>query len=157
VSCRWIAVAGLNHVAFALDGRTLATGEPTNGEMNPPPARIVTRSTRSGDWRARTRPIAGGRLAGYTRDGRFLLVVSGERRSMLLDARTLTRVKTFAVGGAVALSPAANDAAFGHPDGSVTLLDLDTGRKGGPVGAGEREHPGGELQPRLQDDCDRCR
>jgi len=76
---------------------------------------------------------------------------------MLLDARTLTRVKTFAVGGAVALSPAADDAAFGHPDGSVTLLDLDTGRKDGPVGAGEREHPGGELQPRRQDDCDRCR
>ena len=43
---------------------------------------------------------------------------------MLFDARTLKRVRTFPVGGAAALSPAADEAAFGHADGTVTLLDL---------------------------------
>ena len=114
-------------VAFAPDGRTFATGEPTTGRVSPPPAVIVLRNARTGLAAARTAPIQAGRLAGYTRDGRFLLVVAGDRRSLLLDARTLKRARTFPVGGAAALSPAADEAAFGHADGSVTLVDLGTG------------------------------
>jgi WD40 repeat protein len=90
---------------------------------------IVARTAGSGSVRARTAPIGGARLAGYTHDGRFLLVVSEGRRSLLLDARTLKRVRAFGVGGAAAVSPTADEAAFGHPDGSVTLLDLGTGMK----------------------------
>ena len=116
-------------VAFAPDGRTFATGEPLNGKMHPPPALIVSWDARTGTARAKTGPIAGGRLTGYTRDGRFLLVVSGERRSLLLDARTLKRLRTFPVGGAAALSPSADEAAFGHADGTVTLLDLASGER----------------------------
>ena len=116
-------------VAFAPDGRTFATGEPVNGTAHPPPAEVVVREARSGLARARTGPVRAGRLAGYTSDGRLLLVVSGTRRSLLLDARTLKRAGTLAVGGAAALSPTANRAAFGHADGSVTLVDLNSGRK----------------------------
>ena len=116
-------------VAFAPDGRTFATDEPVNGTAHPPPAEIVVRDARTGRPRAQTGPVRGGRLAGYTSDGRFLLVVSGTRRSVLLDARTLKRARTFAVGGAAALSPTADQAAFGHADGTVTLVDLNSGRK----------------------------
>ena len=116
-------------IAFAPDGRTFATGEPLNGRMHPPPALIVSWDARTGTARAQTGPIAGGRLTGYTRDGRSLLVVSGERRSLLLDARTLKRLRTFPVGGAAALSPSADEAAFGHADGTVTLLDLASGKR----------------------------
>src|ERR671930_296947 len=116
-------------VAFAPDGHTFATGEPVSGRTSPPPAVIVVRDARSGRARAQTGPVPGGRLAGYTRDGRFLLVVSGSLRSLLLDARTLKRTRTFAVGGAAALSPASDVAAFGHADGTVTILDLSSGRR----------------------------
>jgi WD40 repeat protein len=116
-------------VAFAPDGRTFATGEPVTGMTSPPPEVIVARDAKTGLPRAQTGPIPGGRLAGYTRDGRFLLVGSGERTSLLFDARTLKRARTFDIGGAAALSPTADEAAFGHPDASVTLLDLATGRK----------------------------
>ena len=116
-------------VAFAPDGRTFATGEPINGTMHPPPASVVSWDARTANARARTGPIAGGRLTGYTRDGRSLLVVSGERRSLLLDARTLKRLRTFPVGGAAALSPSADEAAFGHADGTVTLLELGSGKR----------------------------
>ena len=114
-------------VAFAPDGRTFATGEPTTGRVSPPPEVIVLRDARTGLAAARTTPIPAGRLAGYTRDGRFLLVVAGDRRSLLLDTRTLRRTRTFPVGGAAALSPAADEAAFAHADGTVTLLNLGTG------------------------------
>src|SRR5919204_58564 len=116
-------------VAFAPDGRTFATGEPVTGMTSPPPAVIVVRDARTAHLRATSRPIPGGRLAGYTRDGRSLLVVSGKRRSVLLDARTLKRTRTFAPGGVAALSPASDEAAFGHANGGVTLLDLGTGKK----------------------------
>jgi WD40 repeat protein/DNA-binding SARP family transcriptional activator len=118
----------IGDVAFAPDGRTFATSEPLNGTSHPPPVLIVVRDARTGFARPETAEIRGGRLAGYTRDGRFLVVTSGPRRSLLLDAGTLKRARTFPVGGATALSPAANEAAFGHADGSVTLLDLHTGK-----------------------------
>ena len=116
-------------VAFAPDGRTFATGEPRQRDQ-PPAARDDRFQGRSHRQRtAQTGPIAGGRLTGYTRDGRFLLVVSGERRSLLLDGRTLKRFRTFPVGGAAALSPSADEAAFGHADGTVTLLELGSGKR----------------------------
>jgi WD40 repeat protein/DNA-binding SARP family transcriptional activator len=127
-------------VAFAPDGRTFATGEPVNSTTSPPPAVIAVRDVRTELPRAQSAPIPAARLAGYTRDGRFLLVSTGSRTSVLLDARTLKRAQTLPLGGAAALSPAAEQAAFGHDDGSVTLLDLRTreertlsGQAGGSV------------------------
>ena len=115
-------------VAFAPDGHTLATGEPVNGTSHPPAAVIVLRDVLTGEVRAQSRPIPAGRLIGYTRGG-SLLVASGAGRSLLLDARTLRHERTFAVGGAGALSPASDEAAFGHADGTVTLVDLGSGRR----------------------------
>jgi WD40 repeat protein/DNA-binding SARP family transcriptional activator len=115
-------------VAVAPDGRTMATGESVNGTSHPPPEVIVLRDVRTGDARAQTRLVPAGRLIGYTRDGRFLLVVSGDRKSLLLDARTLKRARTLTAGGAAALSPVSDEAAFGHVDGSVTLVELNSGR-----------------------------
>ena len=46
-----------------------------------------------------------------------------------MDARTLKRLRTFPVGGAAALSPSADEAAFGHADGTVTLLELGSGTR----------------------------
>lgn len=115
-------------VAFAPGGRMLATGEPVNGTSHPPAAVIVLRDVRTGDVRAQSRRIPAGRLIGYTRGG-SLLVASGARRSLLLDARTLRPERTFAVGGAGAISPTSNQAAFGHADGTVTVVDLRSGAR----------------------------
>ncbi len=46
-----------------------------------------------------------------------------------MDGRTLKRFRTFPVGGAAALSPSADEAAFGHADGTVTLLELGSGKR----------------------------
>jgi WD40 repeat protein/DNA-binding SARP family transcriptional activator len=115
-------------VAFAPDGHTLATGEFGYHHSSPPDEVIVLRQGRTGRPLARTAPIRG-RLAGYTGDGRFLLVVVGKRRSLLYDARTLKLARTFDGGGLAALSPTSDRAAFGHADGSVTLANLQTGRR----------------------------
>jgi WD40 repeat protein/DNA-binding SARP family transcriptional activator len=112
-------------VAFAPDGRTFATGEAVTGMTSPPPEVIALREARTGRARARTAPIPAGRLAGYTSDGRFLLVVTGKTSSVLLDARTLGRTRALPVGGvAAALSPVAEQAAFGQADGSLSIVDL---------------------------------
>jgi WD40 repeat protein len=112
-------------VAFDPGGRTFVTGEAVTGTTSPPPEVIVLRNARTGRPRARTAPIRAGRLAGYTNDGRFLLVVTGNTSSVLLDARTLRRTRTLPEGGvAAALSPVADQAAFGHADGSLSLVDL---------------------------------
>ena len=136
-------------VAFAPDGRSFATGELVNGTMHPPPAVVVSWDARTADARARSGQIAGGRLVGYTRDGRFLLVVSG-KRSLLLNGRTLQRIRTFPAGGAAALSPGRDKAAFGQADGTVTLLELGSGSTKQLHRAVERKHRGSELQPRRQ-------
>jgi WD40 repeat protein/DNA-binding SARP family transcriptional activator len=116
-------------VAFSPDGRAVATGEPVTGTANPLDEVIVLHDARTGRERATSRPIRAGRLIGYTSDGRSLLVTEGDATSLLLDARTLTRVKTIGAGGAAALSPTRDEAAFGHHDGSVTLVDLGTGNR----------------------------
>ena len=87
----------------------------------------MLRGRSSGAELASSADIPGGRLAGYTRGGRGLLVATGSGSSVILDARTLKRVRAFPVGGAAALSPTGDAAAFGHADGSLTLLDLRTG------------------------------
>jgi WD40 repeat protein len=114
-------------VALAPDGRTFATGG-AGGDTYPPAEAIVVRQSRTGHALARTRPIPGARLGGYTRDGRFLLVAAGNRRSLLYGARTLRLARTFDVSGVPAVSPASDQAAFGQGDGSVILLDLPTGK-----------------------------
>ena len=114
-------------VVFAPDGRTFATGG-SGGDTSPPSEVIVVRRVRTGHVIARTRPILGGRLGGYTQDGRFLLVAAGNGRSSLYNARTLRLARAFDVGGVPAVSPASDEAAFGQTDGSVVLLELHTGR-----------------------------
>jgi WD40 repeat protein/DNA-binding SARP family transcriptional activator/ABC-type Fe3+/spermidine/putrescine transport system ATPase subunit len=114
-------------VAFAPGGRTFATGGAV-GDRYPPAEAIVVRLTRTGHALARTRPIPGARLGGYTRDGRFLLVAAGNRRSMLYRSRTLRLARTFDVGGVPAMSPASDQAAFGLGDGTVILLNLRSGK-----------------------------
>jgi WD40 repeat protein/DNA-binding SARP family transcriptional activator len=114
-------------VAFGPDGRTFATGGAV-GNRYPPGEAIVVRQARTGHALARTRPIPDARLGGYTRDGRFLLVAAGNRRSLFYHARTLQLARTFDVSGVPAVSPASDKAAFGQGDGSVILLNLHTGQ-----------------------------
>jgi len=144
-------------VDFAPDGRTLATGE-AGGRSYPPSEVIVVRSAQTGHAIARTRPIPGGRLGGYTPDGRFVLVAAGNRRSLLLNARTLRLVRTFDVAGVPATSPASDQAAFGQTDGTVILLDLDSGRTrtlsgraAGSINAVSFSHDGGTLASADED------
>ena len=94
-------------VTFAPDGRTLVTGEVVSGATSPPDQVLVLRRAADGRPLRRSRPIPGGRLVGFTRDGRFLLVTSGERRSLLArlsdlptgpDVPRLGRRRALAVG-----------------------------------------------------------
>lgn len=116
-------------VAFAPDGRELATGEPVAGPDQPPSEIVVVRNPRTAVPLRESREIAGGRLAGYTANGRYLLVTSGPNASLLLDSRTLKPVRRLTEGAPAALSPAGDLAAFGHSDGSLVLVDLRTGRE----------------------------
>ena len=116
-------------VAYAPDGRTFATGEVYTFRAGGPAEVVVVRDARTADARAQSKPIPQARLAGYTADGRFLLILTAEREAVLLDARTLKRARIFRLGGtAAATSPSVDDVAFGHRDGTVTLLDLRTGK-----------------------------
>ncbi len=114
-------------VAFAPDGRTFVTGEAVSGRFSPPDEVLVRRRAKDGAEQRRSRPIPGGRMVGFTRDGGSLLVTSGERRAVLLDARTFEEIRRFPVAGAPALSPTSDTAAFGHVDGNVVVVDLRTG------------------------------
>ena len=113
-------------VAFAPDGRTLLTGEAVSGAGGPPAEVIFRRDARSGDELARSDPIPEGRMAGFADDGDAVLVTSGPSRSLLLDVHTLEPVRTFPIGGVAAVSPD-GVAAFGHDDGSVSIVDISTG------------------------------
>jgi WD40 repeat protein len=125
--------ATIPDLAFSPDGRTLATGEMISGAVNPKSEEIVLRNARTAVAERHSQPILSGRLVGYTPDGRYLLVTTGDRSSELLDARTLKTVKTFGLGEPAALAPSGSLAAFGHTDGSVTFLDLATGKETTPA------------------------
>ena len=116
-------------VAFSPGGRTFVTGEVVSGASSPPDEVLVSRRLSDARELRRSRPIPGGRLVGFTRGGRFLLVTSGETRSFLLDAQTFTRVRTLPVSGSPALSPAGDTAAFGNDEGSIVVVDLRTGSR----------------------------
>jgi WD40 repeat protein/DNA-binding SARP family transcriptional activator len=140
-------------VTFAPDGRTFAAGG-SDGRSEV----IVIRGAQTGRALARTRPIPGGRLGGYTPDGRFVLVAAGNQRSLLLKARTLRLARTFDVAGVPAMSPASDQAAFGQRDGTVILVDLDSGkttrlsgRATGSINAVSFSRDGRELASADQD------
>lgn len=120
-------------IAFSPDGHTLATGEMRSGAENPKREIIVLRNAVTGAPERRSKAIVSGRLVGYTFDGRDLLVTTGGSSSELLDARTLKKIKTFPLGEPAALAPRGSLAAFGHTDGSVTFLDLATGKRTTPT------------------------
>jgi WD40 repeat protein/DNA-binding SARP family transcriptional activator len=123
--------ATIPDIVFSPDGRTLATGEMRSGFENPRVEIIVLRDARTGVAERQSQPIVSGRLVGYTPDGRYLLVTTGDS-SELLDARTLETVRRFGLGEPAALAQRGSLAAFGHTDGSVTFLDLATGRETKP-------------------------
>lgn len=114
-------------VAYAPGGRTMVTGETRDCRHNPPAEQLVLRRAGDGSILRRSSTIPGGRLIGFTPDGRSVLATSGETTSYLLDARTFRRLRTFRAAGAGAVSPVAALAAFGRDDGSVDLVDLRTG------------------------------
>jgi WD40 repeat protein/DNA-binding SARP family transcriptional activator len=116
-------------VAYSPDGRTFVTGEVVSGATNPPDEVLVVRRATDARELRRSSPIAGGRLVGFTNDGRFLLVTSGETRSLLLDAQTFKPVRTFPVSGSPVLSPRGDTAAFGSDEGSIVVVDLRTGNR----------------------------
>ncbi|MDX6539141.1 MAG: hypothetical protein QOI71_751 [Gaiellales bacterium] len=114
-------------VVFAADGRRFVTGEAVSLSGASPDEVIVLRDATNGHELTRSLPIRGGRVAGFTKDGRSVLVTSGAR-SQLLDARTLKPLKIFATGGVAAVAPTGNTAALGGDDGTVSLVDLATGK-----------------------------
>jgi WD40 repeat protein/DNA-binding SARP family transcriptional activator len=129
VSSKYATVPDL---AFSPDGRALATGEMRSGADVPRREIIVLRNARTSASERHSQTIVRGRLVGYTSDGRDLLVTTGGSTSELLDARTLKTVKRYHLGEPAALAPRGSLAAFGHADGSITLLDLATGKSTTP-------------------------
>jgi WD40 repeat protein/DNA-binding SARP family transcriptional activator len=113
-------------VVFSPNGREVVTGEIVSGQGFPAAEVIVVRNSTNGREITHSQPIEGGRLVGFAAGGRELLVTTSESSSMLLDARTLRRVRTLHEGGAATISKTGTLAAFGHADGSVTLVDLAT-------------------------------
>ena len=113
-------------VVYAPDGRTIVTGEITTGRGPNPPLVLVLRRA-DGAEIERSAPVAAGRLAGFTFGGRDLVVTSGDDRTLLLDARTFARLRSFGVGGAAAVAADGVTAALGHDDGSVSILSLRSG------------------------------
>jgi WD40 repeat protein len=89
---------------------------------------LVRRRAVDGAELRRSAPIEAGRLVGFALEGRNLLVTSGDSRALLLDARTFRRVHSFGVGGSPAIAADGVTAAFGHDDGSVSILSLRSGR-----------------------------
>ena len=128
-------------VLFAPTGAMFVTGEAVSGRF-PDPAEVLV-ERRASDARAiRHSPaIPHGRLIGFVNGGRDLLVTSGDNQSLVLDARTFRRVRTFRRAGPGAVSPDGAVAAFGRDDGNVVLVDLDSGR----VRAMTRRAQGGVL------------
>ncbi|MGZ4335103.1 MAG: nSTAND1 domain-containing NTPase, partial [Gaiellaceae bacterium] len=114
-------------VAFAPDGRTVVAGEAVTGRVSPPPLVLVSNRTSDGRVLRRSRPIAGGRLVGFVRGGRALLVTSGEHTSFVLDPQTFARLATLHVSGATAIAPGGETVAYGQDDGSVRVVSLRTG------------------------------
>jgi WD40 repeat protein len=119
--------AATSDVVYAPGGRTIVTGEITTGRGPNPPEVIVLRRAADGAPLRRSAPIAAGRLVGFALGGRDLLVASGDGRAVLLDARTLRRLRSYAVGGSPAIARDGITAAFGHDDGSVSMLSLESG------------------------------
>ena len=115
-------------VAYAPDGHTIVTGEITLGRGPDYPEMLVRRRAGDGAELGRSAPIEAGRLVGFALEGRNLLVTSGDNRALLLDARTFSRVRSFGVGGSPAIAADGVMAAFGHDDGSVSILALRSGR-----------------------------
>src|SRR5213076_817931 len=65
-------------VPFTPGRPTLLTGEAVTGRHSPPPEVVVLRRSDDGAVLRQSQRIPGGRLIGYTGDGRFVLVTSRE-------------------------------------------------------------------------------
>lgn len=115
-------------VAFTPDGRQLATGEVVSGHDKPAKEVIVIRDGRTGSAERESKAISAGRLVGFALGGSRILVTRGRSPSLLLDARTLARVRTLPAANAAVVSQDGSAAALVRPDGSVATVDLLTGR-----------------------------
>jgi len=116
-------------VLFSPDGRTLVTGEIRAGQFpGRPPEVIVNRNPVNAKERVQSVPLPAGHLIGFVHHGHELLVTTGATSSVLLDARTLHRVRSIPLGGIAAVSTSGKLAAFGGPNGRVVLFDLRTDR-----------------------------
>lgn len=118
-------------VLFSPDGRTLVTGEirayPTTAPPpGPPPEVIVSRNPVNAKERVQSGWLPEAHLIGFVNSGRELLVTTGKSSSVLLNARTLHRVRRLRLGGIAAVSRDGEQAAFSGPHGSLVLLDLRT-------------------------------
>lgn len=114
-------------VAFSPDGRQLATGEVVSGHDEPAKEVIVIRDGRTGFDERNSKALRAGRLVGFALGGSRLLVTRSRAPSVLLDARTLRRVRTLPAATAAVVSPDGGRAALVRPAGSVAVVDLKNG------------------------------
>src|SRR5262249_55047347 len=116
-------------VLFSPDGRTLVTGEIRAGRFpGPPPEVAVNRNPINAKERVHSVPLPAGHLIGFVHHGNELLVTTGSRSSVLLDAATLHRVRSIPLGGIAAVSSDGGRAAFSRAGGRIVLFDLRTDR-----------------------------
>jgi DNA-binding SARP family transcriptional activator/WD40 repeat protein len=116
-----------NEVAVSPDGTTLAAALSLNPRVQPP--RVVLYDLASGRERGPgLTGLVGGRLAGFTSDGRFVVVCTASH-TLVLDARTLRVVRRFDGGGLLALAARADVAVTARPHGPVRIVDLRSGHR----------------------------
>ena len=120
----------LGTIAFSPDARVLAASAIGNGTRRS--AYIVRWDVRTGRRRGRPLLVARAResvLVGFSSDGSQLVTSSAAGRATVIrDGATLRPVRSVRGGGTpAALSPDGRFVAFGAADGSVRLLDLQTG------------------------------
>ena len=126
-------------VSFSPDSRVLAaqTADPAL-----PGNRLLRWDARTGRRLGSIRAIPGRRstLLGFIAPGRLVTSSLRGQATVIRDAASLRPVRKYPVAGPIAaLSPAQGVIAFGTRDGTVRLLDLETGRL--DTGSGRHEGP----------------
>ena len=147
---------GISGLGFSPDGRTvdaiLARVVPFARKG---PAELVRFDARTGESRRDPVPLnrAGMTSLMLTSDGRRMVAV-GEHETVVRDAKTMRALTTWPVGGRdvsefwpTALAPDDRTVAIGGADGSVRLLDLETGEQRTTLGGHSAEVLGARFTP----------